>query len=67
MRARVGGPGAAGRALRGTPSRAHPREARHPGAAIDRQATLRQAWPREEPGAASAFEVSMINVSCNSH
>ncbi|KAI8482707.1 hypothetical protein Bbelb_395870 [Branchiostoma belcheri] len=29
--------------------------------------TLSQTWPRDGPGPQSAFEESMINVSCNSH
>ena len=29
--------------------------------------TLRQAWSREYPRPQCAFEMSMFNVSCNSH
>ncbi len=29
--------------------------------------TLRQAWPREDPGPQYAFKMSMFNESCNSH
>ena len=29
--------------------------------------TLRQAWPREDPGPQCAFKMSMFNESCNSH
>lgn len=58
-------------ALRGTgaalrrPTTPQPRITR--GLPIDGKATLRQAWPQENLGPQGAFEVSMINVSCNSH
>ncbi|GCC46705.1 hypothetical protein chiPu_0031049, partial [Chiloscyllium punctatum] len=55
--------GQRGRVLCGTPAALSPAKA----SAIDCQMTLRQAWPQEEPGLQSAFNVSMFNVSCNSH
>lgn len=53
-----------GAALR-RPTTPQPRITR--GLPIDGKATLRQAWPQENLGPQGAFEVSMINVSCNSH
>ena len=35
--------------------------------AIDSKPTLRQAWPRDDPGPQYAFKMSMFNESCNSH